>query len=155
MLTDFCKLCLSMTFAFCCLIPQYMSALGFSQYDGNDMLKDCKAWVRLMDTPNSLEPNTPDGLQAAARGDDVNGAHCLGYVQGVIDDHFIWQMYETSSSAALDPTKHFCLPDGVTPNQTVRVILKWLEDHPARLHERAVELALAALRENFPCKQKH
>jgi len=143
----------ALTFVF--LMPQGASALGFSAYDGNEMLKDCKAWVSLLDNPNFPDNmDSPDNLRAISHGEMVNGAHCVGYVQGVIDDHFSCQINE-SSAAALDPTKHFCLPDGVTPDQTVRVIVKWLEDHPARLHEKAIGLVLNALRDNFPCRPKN
>jgi Rap1a immunity proteins len=155
MLTGRCKLYVLTTALSFSLMPQGASALGFSAFDGTDMLKHCKAWVSLLDNSNFQDLDNPDTLRAMARGDLVNGAHCVGYVQGVIDDHFSCQINETSSAAALDPVKHFCLPDGVTPNQTVRVIVKWLEDHPARLHEKAIGLVLDALRDNFPCRQKN
>ena len=155
MLTARCRLYVLTTALTCVfLMPQGASALGFSAFDGNEMLKDCKAWVSLLDNPNFQDLDNPDTLRAMARGDMVNGARCVGYVSGVIDDHFSCQLNEPSSGAALDPTKHFCLPDGVSPNQAVRVIVKWLEDHPARLHEAAIVLALDALRDNFPCRQK-
>jgi len=150
MLTRCCKLhVLAIALAFF-LMPQAASALGFSAIDGNVMLKNCKAWVSLLDNPHFQGQDNPDNLRAISHGDMVDGASCVGYVMGVVDDHFSCQINEKSP---VDPTKHFCLPDGVTPNQTVRVIVKWLEDHPARLHEKAIGLVLTALRENFPCRQ--
>jgi hypothetical protein len=143
MLTGCCKLYVFATaLAFIFLMPQGASALGSSAIDGNDMLKNCKAYVRMLDTPTNL--------QAVSHDDEVYGAHCVSYVAGVVDDHFSCQINDTSP---FDPTKHFCLPDGVTPNQTVRVIVKWLEDHPARLHERAIGLVLNSLSDSFPCRQ--
>jgi hypothetical protein len=133
------------------LLPHRTFALGYSALDGNGLLKECRAYTNLLNLPNAQDTNDPDVLRAMARGDFANGAHCLGYITGVVDDHFNCQTNVASSTAAFDPAKHFCLPDGVTPNQTVRVVVKWLEDHPARLHESAVELVLGALRENFPC----
>lgn len=137
--------------AFVLLLPHRTFALGYAALDGNELLKECRAYTNLLNLPNARDTNDPDVLRAMARGDFANGAHCLGYVTGVVDDHLNCQTNEASSTAALDPTKHFCLPDGVTPNQTVRVVVKWLEDHPARLHESAVELVLGALKDNFPC----
>jgi hypothetical protein len=139
--------------AFVLLLPHRTFAAGYSALDGNELLKECGAYTNLLNLPNAQDTNDPDVLRAMARGDFVNGAHCLGYVTGVVDDHFNCQTNEASSTAAVDPTKHFCLPDGVSPNQTVRVVMKWLEDHPARLHESAVELVLGALKENFPCSK--
>jgi len=139
-------------FAFVFLVlPHSAAAIGFSALDGNELLKQCKAYANLLNIPNVRDTDDPVVLRAMARGDFANGMHCLGYVTGVIDDHFNCQLGQASATAALDPTKDFCLPDGVTPNQTVRVIVKWLEDHPARLHESAIELANKALKESFPC----
>ena len=142
-------------FTFVLLLPHSALPVGFSALNGNQLLKQCEAYTSLLNLPNVNDTDNPDVLRAMARGDYVNGMHCLGYVTGVADDHFSCQLHEASATAALDPTKHFCLPDGVTPNQTVRVVVKWLEDHPARLHESAVELVVSALKENFPCHHKH
>jgi hypothetical protein len=136
---------------FVLLIPHHVFALGYSALDGNELLKQCTAYTNLLDLRSARDTSDPEVLRAMAGGDFANGAHCLGYVTGVVDDYFNCQANEASTTAALDPTKHFCLPDGVTPNQTVRVVVKWLEDHPGRLHERAVELVLGALKDNFPC----
>jgi hypothetical protein len=62
-------------------------------------------------------------------------------------------MWQINDQSPTDPSKHFCLPDEATLGQAVRVAVKWLEDHPARLHERAIDLVLSALRENFPCRR--
>ncbi len=146
---------LATVFAFVLLVPRSALGFSFSALDGNGLLKTCKAYANLLNLPNVQDTSDPDVVRATARGDYANGMHCLGYVTGVVDDHFSCQLNEASATAALDPTKHFCLPDGVTPNQTVRVVVKWLEDHPARLHESAIELVLSALKENFRCRQKH
>lgn len=121
------------------IAPQCTSALETSAIDGNELLTDCQAWVRVMDNPNAMAAN-----------DEINGANCVGYVDGVVDDHFTLQMTDKSP---LDPARYFCIPSGVNPNQTVRVIAKWLEDHPARLHEKAIGLVIDALKENFTCRQ--
>jgi len=155
MLTGRCKLFLLTTvFSFSILLPQSAFAIGSSSIDGNQLLKECKAYVNLLSLRDVKDMDDPDVLRAMARGDYANGMHCLGYVTGVSDDHFNCQVNEPSSTAALDPKRHFCLPDGVTQNQTVRVIVRWLEDHPARLHERAIELVVTALKDSFPCKPR-
>lgn len=153
MLASRCGLFLLTTvFSFSLLLPPSAFASGVSAFDGNQLLKECKAYVNLLSLRDVQDKDDPDVLRAQARGDYVNGMHCLGYVTGVADSY---QINEPPSTAALDPKKHFCLSDGVTPNQTVRVIAKWLEDHPARLHELAIGLVLSALKDNFPCKPQH
>jgi hypothetical protein len=125
------------------LIPHGAIAQGTSTTDGNLLLVNCKAYVRGLDNPSSLRDMSTD--------DQVNAAHCIGYVTGVVDDHFWLQIIDTSQ---FDPAKFYCIPSNtMTSNQIIRVITKWLEDHPSRLHEQAATLVIAALRENFPCKQ--
>jgi hypothetical protein len=63
---------------------------------------------------------------------------CYGYILGVED--------------ASGHTH--CRPEGTTMIQNVRVVVKWLRDHPERLHERADTLILQALKTAFPCKQR-
>lgn len=124
-------------FSLILLTPCLVFGIGTAAIDGNEMLSKCKAYVR-----------TIDDSQAASQSDVVEGSYCVGYVTGVIDDHFMWQVSERSP---IDSSKHFCLPDGVRAGQAARVVLKWLQDHPARLHERAILLILNSLRDNFPC----
>ena len=63
-------------------------------------------------------------------------AHCLGIVEAI-------------SVVAPD----LCIPPGVTTGQDIRVIVKYIDDRPARLHERFIPLALEALRAAWPCKK--
>ena len=121
------------------LIVSPAFAIGTSPTDGNELLKNCKEYTRIVDNGGT-----------ASKTEYVESGYCLGYVTGVIDDHFMWQISEGSP---LDSTKHFCLPDGVTPDQAVRVLVKWLDDHPARLHERAIDLILNAFRDSFSCRR--
>ena len=72
---------------------------------------------------------TPSSYQASA--------FCSAYVAGVFD--------------AMD---NVCPPDGVTYGQMVRVVLKFLNDHPERLHEGRFRLVVDALRAAWPCKRK-
>lgn len=51
----------------------------------------------------------------------------------------------------LDSTEVICLPKGVTLGQTVRVILKYLENSPQSLHMDFPILALYALGAAWPC----
>jgi hypothetical protein len=44
-----------------------------------------------------------------------------------------------------------CPPPEVTTGQAVRVVVKYIDDRPERLHERFNKLALEALRAAFPC----
>lgn len=46
-----------------------------------------------------------------------------------------------------------CAPNGSTQGQTVRVVLQYIEAHPARQHENFLILAVEALRAAWPCRR--
>ena len=45
----------------------------------------------------------------------------------------------------------FCQPDGVTIRQAVRVVVQFLDQHPARTNENFNALAIEAMRAAWPC----
>lgn len=52
----------------------------------------------------------------------------------------------------LGNASRFCPPDGASIDQTKKVVLKYIEDRPERLHEPFVFLAIEALRKAWPCR---
>lgn len=69
-------------------------------------------------------------------------ALCSGYVIGMMEMHDL----SRPSDQWL-----WCLPKGVTPRQVTKVIVRYMNNHPADLHQRFVILASLALNESFPC----
>jgi len=63
--------------------------------------------------------------------------YCLGYVVSATDTH----------------TLLTCPPVGVTKGDLKRVVVKYLEENPGKLHESASISVLNALLEAFPCGQ--
>jgi hypothetical protein len=132
-------LLLATALALALLLPHSALASDYSTFgDGNDLLKDCKAYtdLNLLDMRSMSDK---DIRRASQRCDLISGLQCLAYVMGVIDDRFNFRIDEMTSTGRFDATKYFCFPHGVTPDQAVRVIVKWVGDHPARLHEDAVQ----------------
>ena len=72
-------------------------------------------------------------------------AECVGYVEGIND-------YQTTllGWSFLDEP-YFCTPKGVRSYQLVKVVTKYLNDHPEELHLEAGGLAAVALYKAFPC----
>jgi hypothetical protein len=60
----------------------------------------------------------------------------LGYVMGI---------------AETDGQGEFCLPQNFRAGEIKDVIVKFMNDHPEKLHERRVDVAIAALHLGFPC----
>jgi len=46
-----------------------------------------------------------------------------------------------------------CFPDGVPYGQAVRIVSKYLNDHPEMLQKNLTFLVIAAFHEAFPCKK--
>ena len=68
-------------------------------------------------------------------------AYCTGYIEGVTDGIYYTQTINL-----------FCVPNKVTVGQIMKVVTKYLNENPQRLHENYVPLILSAMREAFPCK---
>jgi hypothetical protein len=96
------------------------------QYTGNELFPACRRFV-----DEKLNRDTV-----------FLGAVCAGIVSG------------TSYMGNLTETGLTCLniPDGVTLGQEVRVVVSYIEAHPAKMHESFRKLALEALRTAWPCK---
>jgi hypothetical protein len=73
-----------------------------------------------------------------------NNGMCAGYIAGVNDN----QASQVASGQA--PT--FCLPAGVQIDQLAKVVRKYLEDNPAKLHLPGGILVKSALDQAFPCR---
>jgi len=51
------------------------------------------------------------------------------------------------------PQFRFCAPDNATNGQAVRVVTAYLEAHPESLNQEFTWLAIAAMRNAWPCQQ--
>jgi hypothetical protein len=74
-------------------------------------------------------------------GDKLNLMYCLGLVRGFAD---AWTV--------LSPTS-FCLPKESTTGQLVKVITKYMDEHPEGLHDSYGLQIVKALKKAFPCKE--
>jgi hypothetical protein len=92
--------------------------------DGNHLLPICQAVIAA-----SARPNWKDTHEA------WNNGFCLGLVQGI-----------SYSSPVV------CPKNGVTYEQSVRVVVKFLEDNPEKLNLDQNDLVVMALSKAFPCK---
>lgn len=72
---------------------------------------------------------------------------CFGYIDAVIDTYTWYQTNHTISNEFA-----FCLPQENTFGQLVRVVAKFLNDHPEQLHKPKAVLIMMALHEAFPCE---
>jgi hypothetical protein len=77
--------------------------------------------------------------------------HCLGYLNGVSDSYKLWNRDHKFTKDSVPPPA--CLFDDVTTFELTRVVVKYLNDHPNKLHEDYGTLVTDALRDAYPCKR--
>ena len=102
--------------------------------DGNRLLADCGAAVTAIDTGQTI---TTEKL--------VDVTRCFAWLEGMLQMN---DLYEFKGATAV-----FCRPNNSTNVQLVRIVVKYLQDHPEELHKDEFVLAIA-LRTAFPCTDK-
>ena len=77
----------------------------------------------------------------------VESAGCASYTMGSVDaSRFYAALYDREL-----PFRVFCAPENVTPLQYVKIVVKFLRDHPEQLHRSQQLLTQDALHAAFPC----
>lgn len=102
-----------------------------SDISGNDLLNSCNDAIRVINN-NYYAPNLyriPEQF--------FNSGFCFGYIKSVI--------------ALMDNSNSFCLPLTVTNGQFVRIVTRFLNDNPEKLHYAAQPTVMYALYKTFPC----
>lgn len=112
------------------------SVFAASLSDGNSVLLNCKATLRVM-----------DNNKVKAADDQLGIGQCLGLVEGVRNT----LMYLNGS---IERKLQICWPqDGIQNGQAVRILVKYLDDHPADLNKDQTLLTMLAFAEAYPCKK--
>jgi Rap1a immunity proteins len=130
---------------------------------GNELLDDCNQVIRAADSASeaALDPHLDE--------DTLKFGSCIGYLQATAEMISIsqvnlwigasagWKLTDPDRKrelplSALSFMMSVCIADGKVPvGQLARIVVKWLRDHPERLHEPRSGLVLEALRDAFPC----
>ncbi len=106
---------------------------GLAIADGSIFLSDCKKAIDTIDgRPNS--------------GSQIGAGTCLGTVQGM-------RHLNTFYSLTLEKDQlFFCIPAKVSAGQLARVVVSYLENNPAKLHEHEGLLVFNSFVDAYPCK---
>ncbi len=102
--------------------------------DGNEVLKQCSALVRTTDGGN----NGSDDL--------IGTAYCAGLMTGITSTMTLWNT--TREKAGI--IKIWC-PPAITSPQAARIVVRYLNEHPADLHHTGAYLVMSALQDAYPC----
>ncbi len=119
------------------LLMLFFTGSAFAQTqnrDGNSLLESCNAALKLIDDSSAQV--------------DRGAWYCVGYVQG-IRESLDAQRLLSSSTRTPDPSG-INIPEQVENRQVIRVVVRWLQNHPESLHEQKIVIMIWALREAFP-----
>jgi len=130
--------------------------------DGNGLLDYCGALVDSEDNPSYF--TSLNGDRFAEKFGQLDW--CAGYLDAIQDTlvhihvnltlmsmtHVTLEGPDKERAIWLDTLPIACGPDEVPILQLARVVVKWLREHPERLHEPKGVLAIEALRDAFPCQ---
>ncbi|MDN7141981.1 hypothetical protein KC131_15140 [Pseudomonas sp. JQ170] len=99
--------------------------------NGQDLLTACKDFI-----------DNPSGPLA----EQFNMGYCAGMIPAVGNSFILYK--------AINPEKPVvCIPEQqFTQGQAIRVVIKYLEDHPESLHKSPMELTSLAYLQAYPCK---
>lgn len=119
-------------------------------YTVDELRKFCNAAIRCDDNPGACKGAVMADMSA-----------CYAYIEGFMTGQAIamgkvialgTEEKDLSYVEARRRYMKYCLPETVTHDQIVRVFVKYINDHPEKLHEQAGNMLHAALQEAFPCK---
>jgi hypothetical protein len=106
-----------------------------SASDGNQLLEACTAALKSGDHTMM---------------DYQRGQYCIGFVGGVYSGLNYLEAYNTAHHLR----SPVCLPDDtLRGSQLVRIVNKYLADHPQELNKDQAILAINAFVEAYPCKE--
>ena len=106
--------------------------LAAKNVDGNDLLSRCLPLVKILD----------GDIDRSAK--EMTNAHrCLDYLSGFLDGFRV---------ARDVPSVNICTPkEGVQGGQTARIVVRYLQQNPAKIHESARVSISVAMAKAFPC----
>ena len=125
-----------------CLVFGSLVSSPANSMTSAELLSNCKSALRVIEGTGIDVDGVPTGM-------------CIGYVAGVLDGYEVGD--ETAKIKIKEyypefkgPKANFKVPDGADPQQIIRVVVKYLEDHPENLHQPAWFGIIMAATNAFP-----
>jgi len=131
------KFCIATFIVISLFIPRNVWAADNTLTSGTELLRQCQAGERIID----------DRRYIATQQDAIGAGYCIGMVMGISSSQNTY-----SDSLPIRHEYKVCLPDGTTTEQNLRVVLKYLRNHPEELHRPGFDLIFKAFLEAYRCK---
>ena len=108
-------------------------SISYGGIDGNALLIFCNEAIKLMDDENSTY-------------DVERTASCVYYVNGARAMHDLLKTIDKIDGL-------YCIPEGniISTGQSIKILVKYLQEHPEELHNPAIMSVAMSHREAFPC----
>jgi len=104
--------------------------------DGKGLLTVCNVALK----------SITDGMDNLSDLELMNSSFCIGLAVGI-------KVSNVMEQASADDNLQYCIPSSASPEQLIRVLVKYLENHPENLHETPAVLISVAFIKAFPCKK--
>jgi len=82
---------------------------------------------------------------------DYSAGFCRGFIDAVLDMNNLALI--TARLNGVKSGSPICIPEGVKMGQVLKVVMKYIDDHPEQLHLPARNLVLDSVANAFPCKE--
>lgn len=99
-------------------------------------------------TGNQLKPACAahTAVTPPDRGEALKAGVCIGFIDG-------WLQLAMMLKPPLVSQELFCPPKGVTNQQVIDIVVKYMNDHPEKLHQPAAQILYDAISDSFPCSK--
>ena len=114
------------------LITLFLLCSSHSLADGNSFLSNCKLALKVIDGE-------------LTNGQLVGAGLCMGKIQGMRNMNSFYEFQLDKKNV------YFCVPQKAKTSQLIRVVVKYLEERPASLHEDEFGLIFSTLTNAYPC----
>ena len=114
-------------------IPTPVSAIP--AWDGNELMNHCRHWQKATDR----------GFDEDTVG--ISVGMCAGLIGGYTDSMRDFANVFTQKF-------NLCIPNNAKWGQRIKVVIKYLEEHPEKLHMHYAILLLEAMSDAFPCNDQ-
>jgi Rap1a immunity proteins len=131
------KYCVVTLIIFFLMANTYVWAEDTTSSSGMNLLSSCEKWERIM-----------DGQKITT---SLDSSFDAGYCSGLINGISVTQILYSECLPQKNKYK-VCWPKGTNTTQNIKVVLKYLREHPAELHLPDTMLIMKAFGEAYPCQ---
>jgi len=121
----------------------FCASSAFAGPDGKQVLSSCQQTLQHFD---GQQANGLDPLGT------LDSGWCIGWVTAIIEMNNLQEGVADKDHPLRANTFHFCAPRaGLTTIEAIRIVVKYLKDHPKDLDHAGIGLTNLALMSAFPC----